>query len=201
MLSTIDELGRAHFGYNQGGEWVDDNLHTIIGMHFYLLHSGDVHFVRQCLPALERMLAYFVQRRSPQGLFKLDDTGAHWYYDCVPTSGTNGYYNAFFYKAAIDLAEMEHATGRDQQAREYGELAASIKAAFNKVLWKEDAAGGPRYVDWIDAQGKEVAYFCDLCQCFTISLFLSSIGYVQKIHQIKSVSEFHFHNFYKHFVN
>ena len=31
VLSTLDEQGRAHFGYNQGGEWVDDNLHTIIG--------------------------------------------------------------------------------------------------------------------------------------------------------------------------
>ncbi len=67
VLSTLDEQGRAHFGYNQGGEWVDDNLHTIIGTRFYLLHSGDSHFVRQCLPALERMLAYFVQRRDPTG--------------------------------------------------------------------------------------------------------------------------------------
>ena len=142
MLSTIDEQGRAHFGYNQGGEWVDDNLHTIIGMRYYLLHSGDVPFVCQCLPALERMLAYFVQRRGPQGLFQLDDVGAHWYYDCVPTSGTNGYYNAFFYKAAIDLAEMEAAVGRDPQTREYTELAASIRDAFNRVLWRETLPAG-----------------------------------------------------------
>ena len=42
VLSTLDDQGRAHFGYNQGGEWVDDNLHTIIGMRAYLLHSGDL---------------------------------------------------------------------------------------------------------------------------------------------------------------
>ena len=119
VLSTLDEQGRAHFGYNQGGEWVDDNLHTIIGMRFYLLHSGDLDFVyRTSLPALERMLAYFAQRRDPQGLFKLDDVGTHWYYDAITTSGVNGYYNAFFYKAACDLAEMEHAAGRNLQARE-----------------------------------------------------------------------------------
>ncbi len=121
VLSTLDEQGRARFGYNQGGEWVDDNLHTIIGTRFYLLHSGDLHFVRQCLPALERMLAYFVQRRDSNGLFKLDDVGAHWYYDAITTSGINGYYNAFFYKAACDLAEMERAAGRHEQAREYGD--------------------------------------------------------------------------------
>ncbi|MCU0962911.1 MAG: discoidin domain-containing protein, partial [Pirellulaceae bacterium] len=181
VLSTVDEDGRAHFGYNQGGEWVDDNLHAIIGMHFYLLHTGDLHFVRQCLPALERMLAYFVQRRGPQGLFQLDDTGAHWYYDCISTSGTNGYYNAFFYKAAVDLAEMERAAGREQQARTFAELAASIKDAFNRVLWKEDAAGGPRYIDWIDAQGKEVAYFCDLCQWPPIAVGIAAPEQARKI--------------------
>ena len=181
VLSTLDEQGRARFGYNQGGEWVDDNLHTIIGTRFYLLHSGDLHFVRQCLPALERMLAYFVQRRDSNGLFKLDDVGAHWYYDAITTSGTNGYYNAFFYKAACDLAEMERAAGRHEQAREYGELAASIKAAFNRVFWKEDAPGGPRYLDWIDAQGKEVSYFCDLCQWPPIAVGIASPEQARKI--------------------
>ncbi|MHB8969219.1 MAG: discoidin domain-containing protein [Pirellulaceae bacterium] len=181
VLSTVDELGRAHFGYNQGGEWVDDNLHTIIGTRFYLLHSGDLNFVRQSLPALERMLAYFAQRRDPRGLFKLDDVGAHWYYDAITTSGVNGYYNAFFYKAVCDLAEMEHAAGRDVQAREYGELAASIKAAFNRVFWKEDAPGGPRYLDWIDAQGNEVSYFCDLCQWPPIAVGIASPEQARKI--------------------
>ena len=45
--------------------------------------------------------------------------GAHWYYDAIITSGVNGYYNAFFYKAARDLAEMEEAAGRADKAREY----------------------------------------------------------------------------------
>ncbi|MBM4091031.1 MAG: hypothetical protein FJ276_16655 [Planctomycetes bacterium] len=181
VLSTLDEQGRTRFGYNQGGEWVDDNLHTIIGTRFYLLHSGDLPFVRQCLPALERMLTYFVQRRDPNGLFRLDDVGAHWYYDAITTSGTNGYYNAFFFKAAYDLAEMELAAGHDQQAREYEELAASIKAAFNRVFWKEDASGGPRYLDWIDAQGNEVSYFCDLCQWPPIAVGIASPEQARKI--------------------
>ena len=127
------------------------------------------------------MLAYFVQRRDSQGLFKLDDVGAHWYYDAITTSGVNGYYNAFFYKAACDLAEMEQAAGRDPQAREYGALAASIKAAFNRVFWKEDAPGGPRYLDWIDAQGKEVSYFCDLCQWPPIAVGIASTEQARKI--------------------
>ena len=116
-----------------------------------------------------------------QGLFKLDDVGAHWYYDGITTSGVNGYYNAFFYKAACDLAEMEQAAGRRPQAREYRELADSVKTAFNRVFWKEDAPGGPRYLDWIDAQGKEVSYFCDLCQWPPIAVGIASPEQARKI--------------------
>jgi hypothetical protein len=181
VLSTLDDQGRAHFGYNQGGEWVDDNLHTILGFRFYLLHSGDLAFVRGHLPALERMLDYFVRRRNPQGLFQLAAAGAHWYYDAITTSGVNGYYNAFLYKAALDLAEMEHAAGRPEKARDYRALADSIKAAFNHVLWKEDAPGGPRYLDWIDSQGKEVSYFCDLCQWPPIAVGIASPEQARKI--------------------
>ena len=97
------------------------------------------------------------------------------------TSGVNGYYNAFFYKAACDLAEMEAAAGRRDKAREYRALAESIKTAFNRVLWKEDAPGGPRYLDWIDAEGNEVAYFCDLCQWPPIAVGIASPEQARKI--------------------
>lgn len=181
IVSTVDAHGRTHFGYNAGGQWVDDNLSTIIGMRAYLLHSGDLAFVRQNLPVLERMLNYFIARRDPRGLFKMEGSGAHWYYDAVVTSGMNGYYNAYFYKAAIDLAEMEAASGRPEKAKEYEAIAQRIKTSFNEVLWKEDAPGGPRYLDWIDAQGKEVSYFCDLCQWPAVAVGIASHEQARKI--------------------
>ncbi|MCG2682518.1 MAG: hypothetical protein L6306_02765, partial [Planctomycetales bacterium] len=184
IFSTLDEQrGRTRFGFNMHGHWVDENLHTIIGARAYLLHSGDLAFVRGYLPTMERMLGYFVQRRNQQGLFNMDDAGAraHWYYDAINTGGINGYYNAFFYKAALDLAEMEEAAGRPEQARQYRELAESVKTAFNRVLWKEDAPGGPRYIDWIDAQGTEVTYFCDLCQWPAVAVGIASLEQARKI--------------------
>ena len=181
VLSVVDDQGRAHFGYNQGGEWVDDNLHTIIGARLYLLHTGDLPFVRRHLPVLERMLGYFIRRRDAQGLFRLDDVGAHWYYDAISTSGVNGYHNAFFYKAACDLAEMEAAAGYGRKAGRYRDLAAGLKAAFNAVLWEDDAPGGPRYADWIDAEGRPISYFCDLCQWPAVAVGLASPEQARKI--------------------
>jgi hypothetical protein len=194
IFSVMDGQGRAHFGYNQPGEWVDDNLHTISGTYAYLLHSGDLAFVRQDLPSLEHMLAYFMARRDASGLFKLDNLStawyydtvdtfstAHWYYDAIDTSGVNGYYNAFFYEAADDLAEMESAAGREEKAEEYRAVAGQIKKAYNEVLWKEDAPGGPRYLDWIDAHGREVSYFCDICQWPAIALGIAPPERARKV--------------------
>ena len=181
IMSTLDDRGRTHFGYNQGGEWVDDNLHTILGTRMHLLHTGDLAMVRRHLPAMERMLGYFIKRRDSRGLFKLDDVGAHWYYDVITTGGVNGYYNAFFYKAALELAEMEEAAGFAAKAEEYRGVAEAIKAAFHAVLWRENLPGGPRYLDWIDAKGKEVAYFCDLCQWPPVAVGIASTQQARKI--------------------
>ena len=181
ILCTVGDDGRTRFGYNQSGDFVDDNLHTIIGVRAYLLHSGDLAFARQYLPTMERMLDYFVKRRNERGLFKLAASGAHWYYDCTRTEGINGYYNAFIYKAARDLAEMENAAGRPEKAREYEQLAASLKKAFDAVMWRENAPGGARYVDWIDNQGKDVTYFCDLCQWPPVAVGIASPEQAKKI--------------------
>jgi hypothetical protein len=181
IMNTLDAQGRSHFGYNQGGEWVDDNLHTILGAQFYLVHSGDLAFVRRQLPAMERMLEYFIRRRDARGLFALEGTGAHWYYDAINTGGVNGYYNAFFCRAAQDLSAMEEAAGDAAKARRYRDLAESLSAAYNRVLWRENLPGGPRYLDWIDAQGHEIGYFCDLCQWPAIAVGIASPAQARKI--------------------
>jgi hypothetical protein len=41
--------------------------------------------------------------------------------------------------------------------------------------------GGPRYLDWIDAQGNEVAYFCDLCQWPAVAIGMASPEQARKI--------------------
>lgn len=181
VMSTVDDQGRTHFGYNETGQCMDDNLDTIFGLRMYLLHSGDVAFVQQHLPVVEKMLDFYVKRRNKRGLFELDEESSHWYYDCILMSGTNGYHNAFFYKALCDVAEMERAAGRADKAAEYQKLASSVKDCFNAAMWRENAPGGARYVDWIDAKGKDVAYFCDICQWPPVAFGIASPEQARKI--------------------
>ena len=93
----------------------------------------------------------------------------------------NAYYNAFIYKAAGDLAEMADATGDRAKAETYRVMAARIKTAFNRVLWRENAPGGPRYLDFITSDGREAAYFLDLCQWPAVAFGLASPEQARKI--------------------
>ena len=147
----------------------------------YLLISGDLPFMRRHLPAFESILGFFQKGCNSQGLYELPPTGSHWYDDGIRTSGTNAYYNAIFFKAASDLAEIEEALGNQSKAAEYESLAQSIRKAFNRVLWLENARGGPRYADWLDADGTEMTYFCDLCQWSAVAYGLASPEQARKI--------------------
>ncbi|MEO7318020.1 MAG: trehalase family glycosidase, partial [Chthoniobacteraceae bacterium] len=180
ILGTIGADGRTRFGYNFSGEFVDDNLHTVIGCCAYLLYSGDTAFIRQQLPALERLLDGFIARRNADGLYD-GGTPQHWYYDAMPSSGVNTYHNAFFYKALLDLAQMERAAGSAEEATRYDQLAADVKAAINRVLWWEDAPDGPRYCDWITPQGERVAYAADVCQWPPLALGVASAEQARKV--------------------
>ena len=103
------------------------------------------------------MLAYFVQRRDDQRAVQTGRRRRPLVLRRHSHQRRERLLQRLFLQGGRDLAEMEAAAGRAEQAREYRELAQSIKTAFNDVLWKEDAPGGPRYVDWIDAEGNESA--------------------------------------------
>ena len=181
IMSLLDDQGRDHFGYNHVGLYPDTQLLTILAARTYLLISGDLPFARRHLPAFESILGFFQKGRNKHGLYELPPTGSHWYYDGIRTSGISAYYNAIFYKAASDLAEIEEALGNRSKAAEYESLAQSIRGAFNNVLWLETARGGPRYADWLDADGTAVTYFCDLCQWPAVAYGLASPEQARKI--------------------
>ncbi|MHB0997647.1 MAG: LamG-like jellyroll fold domain-containing protein [Armatimonadota bacterium] len=180
IFGTIMGDARSNFGYDPSGTFVDSLLNNIIGTKAYLLHSGDLPFVRQYLPTMEKMISYFIDRRNSLGLFDLGPSG-HWYYDAMPTSGVNANHNALFYKALLDLAEMERSAGYGRKADKYESLGANVKDAFNKYLWYEDAPGGPRYCDWITPSGEKVTYCADVCQFPPVAVGIASPEQAKKL--------------------
>ena len=185
ILATTDDAGKTWFGYNKiaGGHCLDDGLHTVSGVRNYMVHTGDVDFVRSQIPVMEKIVQLFVNNRNSDGLFvnPAAGVGCGWYYDMLVIGPLSSYYNAFFYKAAIDLAEMEKACGNTEKSAHYLEIASSIKSGFNKVFWKEDLPGGPRYIDWFDKDGKPITYFNDLCQYPPVAMGIASPEQAKKL--------------------
>ena len=160
---TEFEPGLTRFGYNAAGAYTDDNIIQILGGRAYYLYSGDLAFVRQQLPFYRRAVAWYLGKRGADGLVTLNPV-AHWYYDALSASGVTTYHNAFLYRALLDLAGLEQAAGNAREAAAREAEAANLRTAINRVLWWEDAPGGPRYVDWIRPDGTKIAYAADLCQ-------------------------------------
>jgi hypothetical protein len=174
MISATEfEPGLTRFGYNAGGVFTDDNIIQIIGGRAYYLYSGDLAFVRQHLPFYRRAVTWYLGRRNADGLVSL--TPAHWYYDAMIASGVTTYHNAFLYRALLDLAGLERAAGNPPEAAAREAEAATLREAINRVLWWEEAPGGPRYVDWIQPDGTKIAYAADLCQFPPVALGIASL--------------------------
>jgi glycogen debranching enzyme len=163
IAATEFEPGLTRFGYNSSGSYTDDNIIQIMGGRAYYLYSGDLAFVRQHLPFYRRAVAWYLDRRNADGLVSLSPY-AHWYYDAMLSAGVTTYHNAFLYRALQDLAGLEQAAGNAARAAQLKAEAATLRDAINRVLWWEDAPGGPRYVDWILPDGTRIAYAADLCQ-------------------------------------
>lgn len=185
IAGTEFEPGRTRFGYNSaghaasGGAYTDDNIIQVIGGRAYYLYSGDLAFIRQQLPFYRRAVTWYLGNRNADGLVSL--TPAHWYYDAMLSSGVTTYHNAFLYRALVDLAGLESAAGNATEAAAWQAEADALKDAINRVLWWEDAPGGPRYVDWIQPDGTRVAYGADLCQFPPLAFGIASPERARKL--------------------
>ncbi len=185
IAGTEFEPGRTRFGYNSaghgavGGAYTDDNIHQILGGRAYYLYSGDLAFIRQQLPFYRRAADWYLGNRNADGLVSL--TPAHWYYDAMLSSGVTTYHNAFLYRALCDLAQLELAAGNVAESARRETEATGLKDAINRLLWWEDAPGGPRYVDWIQPDGAKIAYAADLCQFPPVAFGIASPEQARKL--------------------
>ena len=181
--STVSSEGLERYAYNATGRYKMLNLEAIGAAKDYLLHTGDLSFVRANVERMERQIAFFTANSNDDGLYVQASAEGQpaWYYDVIHHDGVSSFINSLFYRALESMVEIEHALGRETQAAEYRATAERLKTGFNKVLWREDLPGGPRYVDWITLEGREVTYFCDICQYPPVAFGIASLEEAKKV--------------------
>lgn len=106
----------------------------------YHEHTGDLDLVRELWPALTAQLAWFLDRRTTNGLVKARDfvypgSNPLCYQVCEGTT-----LNAHVIRALRDAAELAGRIDRPGQAREYATAARDLDEAVSRHLW-DDATG------------------------------------------------------------
>ena len=102
----------------------------------YYDNTGDIDFVRQLWPVLDKQMKWFLQRRTERGLVKARefllhmDNPLHHQTDCEGAT-----LNAFVFRALRDSAYLAKTLGRKKKSGEYTSYADLLAANFNQHLW------------------------------------------------------------------
>ena len=112
-------------------DWVE-------GARLYYDSTGNAAPIREIWPAIVAQMDYFLERRSPRGLV----IGREWVMWANPMgyeTGEGAGLNAFVYKALADAAFLAGVLGKNGDAVRFAQAAKELSAAFNRVLWDEEA--------------------------------------------------------------
>jgi alpha-L-rhamnosidase len=110
------------------------SMYFVANLATYYRYTGDLAFVRDEWPVVQRELAWNAQQVDAQGLFETNASdGNNWHYD--DQTGAQTYYNILYYRILRDAAEMAAASGDQAAASNYQAQAASVKEAVNRYLF------------------------------------------------------------------
>ena len=116
------------------------SMYFVANLATYYRYTGDLAFVRQEWPAVQRELAWNAAQVDAQGLFETNASdGGNWHYD--DQTGAQTYYNALYYRVLNDGAALAGAVGDQSGASTYSAQAAAVKNAVNQYLF-DPATGG-----------------------------------------------------------
>ena len=102
------------------------------------------------------------------------------YWDAIKAFGyISSYENIYFYRSLLAMADIETFRGDTAKAKEYADLAAKTKTAFNKTFW--DAAKG-RYITSIDANGKKLDFGITFVNTMAVSAGLADASQAKLIY-------------------
>ncbi|MGC8549408.1 MAG: alpha-L-rhamnosidase N-terminal domain-containing protein [Acidobacteriaceae bacterium] len=114
----------------------DRSCDWVIQLREYCESSADLALVRELWPALNRLLNWFLVRRTPRGLvlareWEVWDNPLR--YQICEGAGLN----ALFYRALRDASWLGEQIGEAEQASRYEASALQLRQDFNRELWNE----------------------------------------------------------------
>ena len=122
----------------------------------YYDNTGDPGLVKELWPAMEKQMQWFIHHKNASGLYTAREFLIHLdnplrYQVCQGAT-----VNAFIYKAFNDASYLAGETGRGNEKKEYGDKAAGLKEAYNKLLWDERSGGYYSAVYYPEFQGNKL---------------------------------------------
>jgi len=125
----------------------DFNLHWVLAVQHYFMHTGDLDLVESVFPAMQRSLAWFERQMGPNDL--LADL-PYWHFiewAHVGRDGEAAIVNAMFVGALRAAAMLARSLEYVRAGARYDSLAQRVSQAINARLWDESRGV---YVDMAD---------------------------------------------------
>ena len=153
------------------------SMYWVANLATYYLFTGDLAFVRQEWPIVQRELAWNATQVDGDGLLVTNGSdGADWHYDVQ--TGEQTYYNALYYRVLLDGAALADAVGDSSAAASYSSQAAALKNAINTYLF--DPATGvynisPTQTGYVSQDANTYAVLYGIAPASTVNGILSAM--------------------------
>ena len=130
--------------------WIPDYACLWIhGIRDYFERTGDLTFVQEQWPRVEKQLKWFLDRRTERGLVRAQEfvyfTNPLAYKVCEGTT-----LNSYLYRALVDAAELAQLIDVPAKASEYTDAANRLRQSINTHLW--DAKAGTYHGGILDGK-------------------------------------------------
>lgn len=185
------------------GPLQDQMPHFLIAVHAHAMNGGDVEFVRQLMPVVDRVASFMLHQRrlaEPPYVYTcpatgLGDGGRHasnWY-DVVEFGHHDAQVAAFAVWALRCVAELKAFAGDPAGAASFDALAANATAGYNATFWDDDAGF---FRDWVDVEGRPRTYLYVDQQGLAVMLGIASAQQAERIFAAVDAQRAHWRAFF-----
>ncbi|MDF2722225.1 MAG: alpha-L-rhamnosidase [Paenibacillus sp.] len=132
--------------------------HWLFGVTSHYAYTGDIAFLQELWPTIERLLGWFEAQEDEDGLFARADRVGWWCFidwaTYIDRRDRVTAISCFYYKALQLAAELADTLGHKEQAQRWREKAPKLRAAVRGRLWSDEHGA---FADCLTAEGLSVS--------------------------------------------